>query len=189
VTAALFFALAVLGQPMAPGRPSSAPIMEGVSVEQKLGTMVPLDLAFVDETGRAVKLGDTFATKPAVLALVYYECPMLCTLVLNGLVRAVRPISLDAGKEYEIVVVSIDPRETPALAAKKKETYLRNYARPGSEAGWHFLTGKEPEIRALANSVGFHYAFDKESGQYGHPAGITAGPFHDGHAAVVIRIA
>jgi protein SCO1 len=173
VSATLLLALALLAQPMTPGRPATAPAIEGVSVEQKLGAQVPLDLAFKDERGGEVQLRGYFGKRPIVLALVYYRCPMLCTLVLNGLVRAARAISLDAGTDYDVLVISIDPRETPDLAAKKKEAYLERYARAGAENGWHFLTGEEPAIRAVADSVGFHYALDRTSGEYGHPAGIT----------------
>lgn len=164
------FLLLSIGQP---ALPAMAPIAEGAGVEQRLNTLIPLDLRFTDERGEGVSLSEFFGRKPVVLALVYYDCPMLCTLVLNGLVRGLRAISLDAGADFEVVAVSIDPRDTPALAAKKKASYVDNYRRAGSERGWHFLTGAEPQIAKLAGAVGFKYAFDKASGQYAHPAGIT----------------
>jgi protein SCO1/2 len=143
------------------------------AVHQRIGGVVAKDLVFTDETGSSVALGAYFEHKPVVVALVYYECPMLCSLVLNGMLRALRPVTLDAGKDFEVVVVSIDPRETPELAAKKKATYLASYRRPGTEKGWHFLVGKPAEIEKLADAVGFEYAFDEKSGQYAHPAGLT----------------
>jgi protein SCO1/2 len=149
------------------------PILREVGIDQKLDAAVPTDLEFVDEEGRTVRLGDYFGRRPVVLALVYYECPMLCTQVLNGLVGSLEALRFNPGEEFEVVVVSFDPGETPALAADKRRTYLRRYSRPGYEAGWHFLTGRQEAIAALAGAVGFRYAYDEAIDQYAHPAAIT----------------
>lgn len=146
--------------------------LRGVTIEQRLNERVPLDLPFRDETGRTVQLGDYFGKKPVVLSLVYYNCPMLCTLVLNGLLKAMRAISLDAGDQYNVVTVSFDPRETPALAAAKKKMYIDRYRRASGPSGWHFLTGTEPSIKALTQAVGFRYVFDPKTSQYAHASGI-----------------
>ncbi len=134
---------------------------------------LPLDVELRDEQGRSVRLGQYFGKKPVVLTLVYYECPMLCTLTLNGLAGALRTLSFDAGKEFEIVTVSFEPKDTPALAAAKKAAYLERYQRPGAEAGWHFLTGDADQIARLTGAVGFRYAWDEATRQYAHPGGIV----------------
>src|SRR6187551_3601437 len=128
-----------------------------VSFEQRLNEQLPLELAFKDEAGRAVKLGDYFGKKPVVLTFVYYECPMLCTQVLNGLESSLRVINESIGKEFDVVVVSFDPRETPVLAAAKKQAYLDRYKRPEAAQGWHFLTGGQASIDALTKTAGFGY--------------------------------
>ena len=147
-------------------------ILENVGLDQKLGSQVPLDLEFLDADGRKVTLGQFFGEKPVVLTLVYYECPMLCTLILNGTVRALRAMDFSAGEEFNVVTVSINPEETPALATTKKTQYLETYRRDGAENGWYFLTGTEDKIRPLADAVGFRYAYDPESGEYVHASGI-----------------
>lgn len=147
-------------------------LLRDVGIDQKLNGEVPLDLTFVDETGQSVQLRKFFDGKPVVLALVYYECPMLCTQVLNGLVRSLKEIKLDAGRDFNVVAVSINPRESAELAATKKRVYAGIYARPGGEQGWHFLTGPEAASKALAASVGFRYAYDPVTGQYAHASGI-----------------
>jgi protein SCO1/2 len=159
----------------APGQPAMAPlpILADVRIDQKLDAPVPLDLAFVDEAGKDVTLGQYFGARPAVLALVYYECPMLCTQVLNGLFSSIEPLKLDAGRDFDIIVVSFDPGETPAMAQAKKASYLKHYQRPTGEAGIHFLTGRQPAIDALADAVGFRYAYDEAIDQYAHPAAVT----------------
>jgi protein SCO1/2 len=119
-----------------------------------------------------VRLGDFFGKRPVVLALVYYECPMLCTQILNGLAASLGTITLDAGREFDVVAVSFDPRETPALAAEKKRSYLARYRRPGSEQGWHFLTGEAAAISALTEAVGFRYRFDPATGQFAHGSAV-----------------
>ena len=163
------------GAPMeAPGSPANAKpgLLNKIGIDQRLNERVPLDLMFKDETGRDVRLGEFFGKRPVVLALVYYECPMLCTQVLNGLVSALGVLTFDAGREYEVVVVSINPKEGPGLAAQKKQAYVERDKRPQTAAGWHFLTGKEENIQRLAAAVGFRYAYDEEIQQYAHGAGI-----------------
>ena len=148
-------------------------MLRDVGIDQKLDEAVPLDLEFFDEAGRPVRLREFFGTRPVVLALVYYECPMLCTQVLNGLVGSLEGLTFNPGEDFEVVVVSFDPGETPALAADKRQTYLRRYGRRGTEAGWHFLTGREASIKALTGAVGFRYAYDEAIDQYAHPAAMT----------------
>jgi protein SCO1/2 len=157
---------------MASGPDTRPPILREVGVDQRLGEQAPLELEFRDEQGNAVKLGQYFGRKPVVLALVYYECPMLCTQVLNGLTSALKVLKFDAGKEFEIVTVSFDARETPAMAAAKKENYLARYGRPQAAAGWHFLTGEQASIDALTKSVGFRYAWDERGNQFAHASAI-----------------
>ncbi len=144
-----------------------------VGFDQRLDEQVPLDLAFTDETGNSVKLSDYFGQKPVILVLAYYRCPMLCTQVLNGLTKSLRELNFTVGKEFTVLTVSFDPRETPELAAAKKKTYLDSYGRPGAEEGWHFLTGKQPAIDALTKAVGFRYAYDAKNDQFVHAAGIV----------------
>jgi protein SCO1/2 len=167
----------VSAQPLprqAPGEPSSAKpgLLEKIGIDQRLNHQVPLDLDFVDETGKPVTLRDYMGKRPVLLALVYYECPMLCTQVLNGVTGALKVLSFDVGKEFDVVAVSINPREGPGLAAAKKQAYVERYGRPETADGWHFLTGREENIRALANAVGFRYAYDEEIKQYAHGAGV-----------------
>jgi protein SCO1/2 len=144
-----------------------------ISFDQRLNSQVSLDLSFRDENGKAVALRDYFGEKPVVLVLGYYQCPMLCTLTFNGMVEAMNDMRWSIGKEFTVVHVSIDPKETAVLAAAKKQTYLKRYGRAGAGAGWHFLTGDEPEIRKLADEVGFHYAYDASIKQYAHPSGLV----------------
>jgi protein SCO1/2 len=144
-----------------------------VGIEQRLTEQVPLDLAFRDEAGRAVRLGDYFDGKPAILALVYYECSVLCPLRLDGLVSSLRALPFNVGDQFTVVTLSIDPRETAPLAAAKKEVFLRHYARPCAAHGWHFLIGEETAIARLAEAVGFRYAYDAVRDEYAHASGIT----------------
>src|SRR5271169_2648933 len=146
------------------------PGLRNVSLEQKLNQQVPLDLSFRDDAGRQLPLSSYFGGKPVILALVYYQCPMLCTQILNGLVMSLRGMSLESGRDFEVVAVSIDPTETPDLAARKKAEYPPRYAK--TPAGWHFLTGAEPQIRQLAEAVGFRYAYDARTKQYAHASAI-----------------
>ncbi|HYL91675.1 MAG TPA: SCO family protein, partial [Alphaproteobacteria bacterium] len=157
-------------------------ILDQVRIDQRLNQQIPLDLNFVDEHGQTVQLRQYFGSRPVILTLVYYQCPMLCSQVLNGLTSSLNVLQMNVGREFDIVTVSIDPTDTPQTAAESKKRFLQRYRRPGSEQGWHFLTGKKEQIEALANSVGFHYAWDPEIKQYAHAAGImllTA----DGHVA------
>lgn len=162
-------AQSALSKPML--APSS--LVESVGIDQKLGAQVPADLEFRDEDGNPVRLGQYFAGgKPLVLALVYYRCPGLCTMTLNGMSAAFKPLTLSAGKDFNVLTVSIDPKETPQLAAEKKAQYVKRYGRDSAKAGWHFLTGDEPAIKRLAETVGFRYVYHPENDQYTHGAGI-----------------
>jgi protein SCO1 len=149
-----------------------AKVVEKVGIDQHLDAQVPLDLPFVDEGGRNVKLSDYFGGKPVVLVLAYYRCPMLCTEVLNGLLKSSQAVKFRLSADYQIVTVSIDPRETPELARAKKRRYADMYRREGAEAGWHFLTGPQESITRLAETVGFRYQFDPVSDQFAHGSGI-----------------
>ena len=168
----------VAAQPMAPApdglvradeKPSA---LKDIGVDQRLNEAVPLNLAFRDEAGRAVRLRDYFGRRPVLLALVYYNCPMLCTQVLNGLVSALRVVPLSAARDFEVLVVSFDPREKPADAAAKRNAYLARYQRPEGDGGWHFLTGDEPAIQALARAVGFRFRYDQKLDQFAHASAL-----------------
>jgi protein SCO1/2 len=149
--------------------------LRDVKIEQKLNQQLPLDLTFRDETGREVKLGEFFGRKPVVLAFVYYDCPMLCTQVLNGMVTSFRVLPFQIGKEFEVVTVSLDPRETNALAAAKKNVYI-NYLpeqmHAGANDGWHFLTGDQSSIAQLTDAVGFRYHYDEATKQFAHASAV-----------------
>jgi protein SCO1/2 len=148
-------------------------MLQKARFDQNLDALLPLNVPLRDEQGRTVDLGDYFGRRPVIVNLVYYECPMLCNEVLNSLLRSMNALAFDAGKEFEVVTVSIDPAETPVLAARKKAAYLRRYGRAGADQGWHFLTGDEASIRRLAAAVGFNYVYDPTSKQFAHPAGIA----------------
>jgi protein SCO1/2 len=148
------------------------PALQGVGFDQRLNEQIPLDLTFMDESGRHVQLRQYFHSRPVILVLAYYQCPRLCTLVLNGLVQGMLEMPFTPGKDFEVVTVSFDPRETYELAASKKEAYLQRYGRPGAGDGWHFLTGEESQIRRLAEAVGFRYRFDPAQNQFIHASGI-----------------
>jgi protein SCO1 len=168
------FVLALLAAslPLAAQTPDSRPqILRNVAIEQRLDRLLPLDLPFRDESGRTVHLSDYFG-KPVVLVLAYYNCPMLCTQVLNGLLSSLRVLSFDAGREFEVVTVSFDPRDTPAAARAKKEPYVARYGRPGAASGWHFLTGAPRSIAGLTDAVGFRYSWDERIGQFAHASAI-----------------
>jgi len=158
----------------APGEPTSSRpgLLSKIHIDQHLDRQLPLDLPFTDDDGRAVKLGDYFGKRPVVMALAYYECPMLCTQVLNGLVSALTVMNFEPGREFDVVVVSFNPREGPGLASQKKASYLKRYGRPHTEAGWHFLTGAQSSIDALTDALGFRYAYDETIKQYAHGAAI-----------------
>lgn len=156
--------------PMAVGQPE---ILKEIGWDQKLGDKIPLDLAFKDETGKDVVLGDYFGDKPVVLSLVYYECPMLCTISLNGLARALEVLSFVPGQEFEVLTVSFDANEGTELAAAKKRAYMASYEKKEEGAqGWHFLTGDEEAVERLTRATGFRFAWDEETEQFAHPAGI-----------------
>jgi protein SCO1 len=149
------------------------PGLEHVGIDQRLNEQLPLDLQFKDESGQTVKLGDYFHSgRPVLLNFVYYECPMLCGEVLNGVSAALKVLKFTPGTEFEVVTVSIDPREKPPLAAAKKQTYMARLGRPDAAKGWHFLTGEKAQIDALANAAGWHYQFDTKTNQFAHAAGI-----------------
>lgn len=147
--------------------------LKGLGIFHQGGAQLPLELAFTDEQGRAVRLGDYFAGEvPVILTLVYYNCPMLCNVLLDRFVVGLKELDWTAGQEFRIVTVSIDPQDDSAGALKKKAHQIENYGRPSAAAGWHFLTGDEAAIHRLADAVGFKYAFDSESGEFQHAAGI-----------------
>ena len=147
-------------------------LLQDIGLDQRLNEKVPLKLTFRDEHGREVLLGDYFGKRPVILTLVYYECPMLCTQVLNGLTSALSVMNFSVGREFDIVTISFDPGETPELARAKKAAYLERYKRDGAGNGWHFLTGDAQSISALTRSVGFRYAYNAEVDQYAHASGI-----------------
>ena len=146
---------------------------QDVGFDQRLGERLPRDARFRDEEGREIALGALFDERPIVLALVYYRCPMLCTLVLNGLVASLQAVDLEAGRDFRVIAVSIDPRETPELAAEKRARVVASYGRAGSEGGWRFLTGDEESIRSLAGAAGFRYAYDERADEYAHASGVV----------------
>jgi protein SCO1/2 len=147
-------------------------ILQNVGIDQKIGQQLPLDLVFKDENGRDVKLGDFFGARPVAIALAYYQCPMLCSQVLNGMLGSLRTLSFAPGKDYDVLVVSIDPADGFREAADKKATYLARFGHPGDGAGWHFLTGTDASIKPLAAAIGFRYAYDADIKQFAHPAAM-----------------
>jgi len=146
--------------------------LKDVGIDQNLNASIPLDIPFVDSEGRQVELQDYFSERPVVLALVYYDCPMLCTLVLNGLLKSMLELPFDVADEFDVVTVSFDPKDKPEVAAAKKKSYLAQYRREGAEAGWHFLTGDTTSINKLTKAVGFRYKFVPKTGQFIHASGI-----------------
>jgi protein SCO1/2 len=173
LAAAVLLPALLAAPPAARAEDSRPPAVRDVGFDQRLGEMLPLDAALRDETGRAVRLGDYFGRRPVVLSLAYYGCPMLCTLSLNGLASAMKTLSFDAGREFEVVTVSFEPKETPDQAAAARKTYLERYGRPAAAGGWHFLTGDAAAVAAVTRSVGFRFAWDEETRQYAHPTGIV----------------
>jgi protein SCO1/2 len=151
-------------------------IREKVGFDQKLDNQVPLDLVFKDETGASVRLDQYLAkggNKPAILVFVYFECPMLCTEILNSLTRTLKVVGLDPGKDFEILTVSFDEREGPDLAARKKASYIESLGRPNAAKGWHFLTGSKDSIDKLCDSAGFRFMWDEQIQQFAHPGGMV----------------
>jgi protein SCO1/2 len=153
-------------------QPPPTEVINNVTIEQKLDAQIPLDLPFRDENGRSVTLGEYFDGKPVILSLAYYECPMLCNQVLNGLLQSMRLLDFTLGKDYRVLTVSINPHEKAGMAAQKRKNYLGRYRREGAGEDWHFLTGDSAAIARLADVVGFRYVYDPKSGQYAHASGI-----------------
>ncbi len=175
--AALLMSAAAFGQGMTKGIVSPPanmrpPGLQNVGIEQHLDQQIPPNLNFRDETGKPVRLGDYFGKKPMILNLVYYNCPMLCGEVLSGLESALRVLQFDVGKEFDVLTVSFDPRETPDMATKKKAEFLKRYGRAGAAEGWHFLTGPQESIDALTKAAGFQYQYDPKTGQFAHATAI-----------------
>ena len=154
---------------------SATPLPEALQVgfDQRLGAQVPLDLEFRDEEGVTVRLGDLFGGRPVILSLAYYGCPMLCGMALQGIASSLKTLSFDAGREFEVVTVSFEPKETPQQARARKAQSIDLYGRPGADRGWRFLTGDAEPIRRLTQAVGFRYTWDEEQKQYAHPTGIV----------------
>jgi len=177
IIAALLMLAPAFGQGMTKGMMSPPanvrpPGLKNVGIEQHLDQQIPPDLNFRDESGKPVRLGDYFGKKPMILNLVYYNCPMLCGEVLSGLESALRVLKFEVGKEFEVLTVSFDPRETPDMATKKKAEFLKRYGRPGAAEGWHFLTGPQESIDALTKAAGFQYQYDPKTGQFAHATAI-----------------
>ena len=174
---AVFLGVFFFGLPVSLSAQDNASVLprqlRGVGIDQRLNNQVPLNLKFRDESGQTVTLGSYFGKGPVILSLVYYTCPMLCTMAENGLLNALRDVNFNIGEQYQVVTVSIDPTETPEMAMGKKAVYVGLYGRPTAKQGWHFLVGDEPSIRTLANAVGFHYNYIPETRQYAHATGIT----------------
>ena len=161
-------------------------VLQKVGVQQHLNQQLPLDAQFVDDRGKTVRLGDYFGKHPAILSLVYYNCPMLCSEEMDGLAGALEMVKMNPGKDFEVIIISIDPSETPELAARKKAFYVKRYGRPETAAGWHFLTGKQPDIDAVSNATGFGYIRipgpDGKLDQFAHASSIEL-VTTDGHIA------
>jgi protein SCO1 len=148
------------------------PGLKNVGVQQNLNHQIPADLMFTDDLGRSVRLGDYFGKRPMILNLVYYNCPMLCGEVLSGLENSLRMMKFDVGKEFDVLTISFDPRETPEMAAHKKAEFLKRYKRMGAEQGWHFLVGRQDAIDALTNAAGFQYEYDEQTKSFAHASAI-----------------
>jgi protein SCO1/2 len=146
--------------------------LQGIGFDQNIDQQLPLDTVFRDESGASVRIGDFFGKRPVVLVFAYYDCPMLCTQVINGLSTALGVLTLVPGKDFEIVTVSFNPRDTPAAASAKKAIYLERYKQPGASDSWHFLTGDQASIDRLTQAAGFRYAWDADTSQFAHPSGI-----------------
>ena len=161
------------GQDSGPASQVDPASLKDIGIDQHLDEQIPLDLQFKDENGSTVQLGDYFKKgRPVILTLVYYQCPMLCSEVLSGLNSSMQVMKFTAGSEYEVITVSIDPRDTPEMAKAKKASYLQEYNRPGADQGWHFLTGQPDNIAKLAKAVGWKYRWDPKMNQFIHAAGI-----------------
>ena len=177
IAAMVLLAVSAFGQGMTSGILSPSPSvrppgLKNVGIQQNLNQEIPVDLAFTDDLGRSMHLGDYFGKRPLILNLVYYNCPMLCEEVLSGLEHSLSMMQFDVGKEFDVVTVSFDPSETPEMAAKKKSEFLRRYNRAAAEQGWHFLVGKQDAIDALTKAAGFQYQYDAKSKQFAHATAI-----------------
>jgi len=163
----LFLAIPSFG-----GQTQSSSVIDQVGIDQQLGTALDLDIRFRNESGQSVRLGDFFRGKPVILAPVYYQCPSLCPMSLNSLVQSLRVLKFNPGREFEVIAFSFDPKETPAMATDARAHYLKDYNRPNTGNGWHFLTGDEASIRDLTGRLGFRYVWDSNSAQWAHATGI-----------------
>ncbi|HVW09400.1 MAG TPA: SCO family protein [Bryobacteraceae bacterium] len=165
---------AAVGMSLAPcyGALNLPPVLQGIGIEQRLNSALPLDTEFRDETGASVPLRKYFGARPVLLAPVYYRCPMLCSQILSGVVAGLRPLSLQPGRDFDVVVFSFNPDETAADAAAKRDFYTRRYSRRAGTAGWHFLTGSQASIDAVTKAIGFHYRRDPQSGMFIHASGV-----------------
>jgi len=175
--AALLLAAGTLGAPAVPGNTGPAAsampaALQNVGFEPPLNGQMPLDLAFRDETGRGVQLREYFAQKPVILAFVYYGCPMLCDQVEQGVVGVLRMLSFNPGRDYEVVFVSFDCRETPEMAAEKKKKALAHFRRPETDSGWHFLTGSRESVEAATKAANFRFSFDAKNNLFAHASGV-----------------
>jgi protein SCO1/2 len=159
--------------PHLPEAPLPPPPVKDVGFDQRLGEAIPLDLVFKDEAGRDVRLSQYFGKRPVILSLVYFDCPMLCGMTTDGLVRSVRALRFEPGTDYEILSISFDPRETPEMASEKKRTVMAQYGRRSGPGGWHFLTGGAAPVAALTKAVGFRYVWDADQKQFAHATGVT----------------
>jgi protein SCO1 len=168
-----FLSASILGNGTAYAQQATPEPLQALAFDQNLDAQVPLNLPFTDENGEQVLIGRYFGETPVILVMAYYECPMLCTLVLNGLVDSLKQMDFTPGSQMQVVTVSIDPRDTPDLAAEKKANYLADYGRPETADGWHFLVGEDPAIEALAEAVGFNYFYQEDIDQFAHPAGVV----------------
>jgi protein SCO1/2 len=161
-------ALLIAGAAFADNSATPPKLPGEVSIQQKLDAQLPLDLMFRDETGKIVRLREFFKGRPVLINFMYYRCPMLCSMVMEGISSTLTELKFDVGKDFDVITVSIDPRDMPDQATVKKERYIKRYGRLGAANSWHFLTGHESSIRALTNAVGFHYAYDPEHDQFAH---------------------
>lgn len=170
------FAFAALSPPAVgrPAQPKLPPELQGIGIDQHLNTPLPLDTQFRDESGRATTLGAYFGQRPVLLALVYYTCPMLCNQILTGVAAGLRPLSLRPGRDFNVVAISINPAETPADAAGKRNFVTRRYSSKAGTEGWHFLVGNQAAIQAVAHAVGFRYRYDPASKMFFHASGVMA---------------
>src|SRR5947207_12043157 len=165
--------LIYLAPTIARGQATTRPsVLNDVGIDQKLDAQIDPQITFRDETGATIHFGDYFGHRPIVLALVYYKCPMLCTMVLNDLTHTLTAMRGNMGQDFDVITVSFDPRETPELAAAKKKQYVKTYHRAGADIGWHFLTGDENSIKQLTDTVGFRYVWDEKGQQFAHASGV-----------------